>query len=312
MTKPHQLITILGPTASGKTALAAQLAYELDGEIISGDSRQVYRGMTIGTGKDLDDYIVDGHAIPYHLIDICEPGEKYNIFQYQQDFLRAWRGVQSRGKWPILCGGSGLYIESVLRGYALSPVEQNPELRRSLEGKSLDELTRILLNLKARTGSTMHNTTDVDTPQRAIRAIEIETFNAEHPTQPRQMEAPDSLVVGVAIDRDERRRKITARLRRRLDEGMVDEIRGLLAKGIKAEDLIYYGLEYKYVTLYAIGQLSYEEMFRQLEIAIHQFAKRQMTWFRGMERRGCRIHWIDAASSMEDKLQQIRTMINNG
>ena len=312
MTKPHQLITILGPTASGKTALAARLAYELDGEIISGDSRQVYRGMTIGTGKDLDDYIVDGHAIPYHLIDICEPGEKYNIFQYQQDFLRAWRGVQSRGKWPILCGGSGLYIESVLRGYALSPVEQNPELRRRLEGKSLDELTRILLNLKAETGSTMHNTTDVDTPQRAIRAIEIETFNAEHPTQPRQMEAPDSLVVGVAIDRDERRRKITARLRRRLDEGMVDEIRGLLAKGIKAEDLIYYGLEYKYVTLYAIGQLSYEEMFRQVEIAIHQFAKRQMTWFRGMERRGCRIHWIDAASSMEDKLQQIRTMINNG
>ena len=312
MTKPHQLITILGPTASGKTALAARLAYELDGEIISGDSRQVYRGMTIGTGKDLDDYIVDGHAIPYHLIDICEPGEKYNIFQYQQDFLRAWRGVQSRGKWPILCGGSGLYIESVLRGYALSPVEQNPELRRRLEGKSLDELTRILLNLKAETGSTMHNTTDVDTPQRAIRAIEIETFNAEHPTQPRQMEAPDSLVVGVAIDRDERRRKITARLRRRLSEGMVDEIRSLLAKGIKAEDLIYYGLEYKYVTLYAIGQLSYEEMFRQLEIAIHQFAKRQMTWFRGMERRGCRIHWIDAASSMEDKLQQIRTMINNG
>lgn len=312
MTKPHQLITILGPTASGKTALAARLAYELDGEIISGDSRQVYRGMTIGTGKDLDDYIVDGHAIPYHLIDICEPGEKYNIFQYQKDFLRTWRGVQSRGKWPILCGGSGLYIESVLRGYALSPVEQNPELRRSLEGKSLDELTRILLNLKAETGSTMHNTTDVDTPQRAIRAIEIETFNAEHPTQPRQMEAPDSLVVGVAIDRDERRRKITARLRRRLAEGMVDEIRSLLAKGIKAEDLIYYGLEYKYVTLYAIGQLSYEEMFRQLEIAIHQFAKRQMTWFRGMERRGCRIHWIDAASSMEDKLQQIRTMINNG
>lgn len=312
MTKPHQLITILGPTASGKTALAARLAYELDGEIISGDSRQVYRGMTIGTGKDLDDYIVDGHAIPYHLIDICEPGEKYNIFQYQQDFLQAWHGVESRGKWPILCGGSGLYIESVLRGYALSPVEQNPELRRRLEGKTLDELTQILLNLKARTGSTMHNTTDVDTPQRAIRAIEIETFNAEHPTQPRQMEAPDSLVVGVGIDRDERRRKITTRLRRRLDEGMVDEIRGLLDKGIKAEDLIYYGLEYKYVTLYVIGQLSYEEMFRQLEIAIHQFAKRQMTWFRGMERRGCQIHWIDAASSMEDKLQQIRTLINNG
>ena len=308
MTKPHQLITILGPTASGKTSLAARLAYELDGEIISGDSRQVYRGMTIGTGKDLDDYTVAGHPIPYHLIDICEPGEKYNIFQYQQDFLRAWRGVQSRGKWPILCGGSGLYIESVLRGYALSPVEQNPELRRNLEGKSLDELTRILLNLKARTGSTMHNTTDVDTPQRAIRAIEIETFNAEHPTQPRQMEAPDSLVVGVAIDRDERRRKITTRLRRRLSEGMVDEIRGLLAKGIKAEDLIYYGLEYKYVTLYAIGQLGYEEMFRQLEIAIHQFAKRQMTWFRGMERRGFVIHWIYATLPMEEKIERIKEL----
>ena len=308
MTKPHQLITILGPTASGKTSLAARLAYELDGEIISGDSRQVYRGMTIGTGKDLDDYTVAGHPIPYHLIDICEPGEKYNIFQYQQDFLHAWHDVTSRGKWPILCGGSGLYIESVLRGYALSPVEQNPELRRSLEGKTLDELTRILLNLKARTGSTMHNTTDVDTPQRAIRAIEIETFNAEHPTQPRQMEAPDSLVVGVAIDRDERRRKITARLRRRLDEGMVDEIRSLLAKGIKAEDLIYYGLEYKYVTLYAIGQLGYEEMFRQLEIAIHQFAKRQMTWFRGMERRGFVIHWIDATLPMEEKIERIKEL----
>jgi len=309
MSEPKKLITILGPTASGKTSLAAALAYHIDGEIISSDSRQVYRGMTIGTGKDLDDYVVDGHAIPYHLIDICEPGEKYNIFQYQQDFVQAWYDVVSRGKWPILCGGSGLYIESVLRGYALSPVEQNPELRKSLEGKSLDELTKILLDLKAKTGSTMHNTTDVDTPQRAIRAIEIETFNAEHPTQLRQMEAPESIVIGVNIDRDERRRKITARLKKRLDEGMVDEIRGLLAKGINPEDLIYYGLEYKYVTLYAIGKLSYDEMFRQLEIAIHQFAKRQMTWFRGMERRGCQIHWIDASLSMEDKLQQIKELI---
>ena len=306
------LLTILGPTASGKTDLAAHVAREIGGEIISADSRQVYRGMDIGTGKDLDDYVVDGKQIPYHLIDIREAGTKYNLFQYQEDFLKAYHDIQSRGAQPILCGGTGLYIESVLKGYHLSPVPQNPELRKALEGKSLDELTHMLRQLKAKTGSNMHNTTDVDTPQRAIRAIEIETFNAEHPTQPRQMEAPDSLVVGVAIDRDERRRKITARLRRRLDEGMVDEIRGLLAKGIKAEDLIYYGLEYKYVTLYAIGQLSYEEMFRQLEIAIHQFAKRQMTWFRGMERRGCRIHWIDAASSMEDKLQQIRTMINNG
>ena len=310
MTKPHQLITILGPTASGKTALAARLAYELDGEIISGDSRQVYRGMTIGTGKDLDDYIVAGHPIPYHLIDICEPGEKYNIFQYQQDFLRAWHDVISRGKWPILCGGSGLYIESVLRGYALSPVEQNPELRRSLEGKTLEELSKILVKLKTQTGSTMHNTTDVDTPQRAIRTIEIETYNAQHPTALRQMKKPESIVFGVNIDREERRRKISDRLRKRLDEGMVDEIRGLLAQGVKAEDLIYYGLEYKYVTLYVTGQLSYDEMFRQLEIAIHQFAKRQMTWFRGMERRGCNIHWIDAALSMEEKLRQIKTFLN--
>ncbi|MGI6222117.1 MAG: tRNA (adenosine(37)-N6)-dimethylallyltransferase MiaA [Prevotella sp.] len=312
MTEPHQLITILGPTASGKTALAARLAYELDGEIISGDSRQVYRGMTIGTGKDLDDYVVEGHAIPYHLIDICEPGEKYNIFQYQHDFLEAWHDIQRRGKWAILCGGSGLYIESVLRGYALSPVPQNPELRQRLEGKSLEELTQLLVDLKSKTGSTMHNTTDVDTPQRAIRAIEIESYNLEHPVDLRKVEAPNSLVFGVDINRDERRRKITERLRKRLDEGMVDEIRGLLAKGIKPEDLIYYGLEYKYVTLYAIGKLSYDEMFRQLEIAIHQFAKRQMTWFRGMERRGCKIHWIDAALSTEDKLQQIKELINNG
>lgn len=307
-----KLITILGPTASGKTDLAAHLAHRIGGEIISGDSRQVYRGMTIGTGKDLDDYIVDGEEVPYHLIDICEPGEKYNIYRYQQDFLQAYGDITSRGVTPVLCGGSGLYIESVLKGYALSPVPQNPTLRRELDGLSLEELTARLTRLKQQTGSAMHNTTDVDTAQRAIRAIEIETYNLEHPVDRRQMKAPESLVVGVQIDRDERRRKITARLRQRLDNGMVDEIRGLIERGIAPEDLIYYGLEYKYVTEYVIGRLTYDEMFRQLEIAIHQFAKRQMTWFRGMERRGMVIHWIDALLPMEEKVEQILTLCQGG
>lgn len=298
------LLTILGPTASGKTDLAAHVAREIGGEIISADSRQVYRGMDIGTGKDLDDYVVDGKQIPYHLIDIREAGTKYNLFQYQEDFLKAYHDIQSRGAQPILCGGTGLYIESVLKGYHLSPVPQNPELRKALEGKSLDELTHMLRQLKAKNGSNMHNTTDVDSCQRAIRAIEIETYNLDHPTDNRDFPAIDSVIVGVGIDRVARREKITSRLRKRLDNGMVEEIRGILDKGVKADDLIYYGLEYKYVTEYVIGKLTYEEMFRQLEIAIHQFAKRQMTWFRGMERRGATIHWIDAALSMEEKVKE--------
>lgn len=297
-----KLLTILGPTASGKTDLAAHVAYRLHGEILSGDSRQVYRGMDIGTGKDLEDYIVEGQRIPYHLIDICEPGTKYNLFRYQEDFLKAYEDIRRRGVQPILCGGTGLYIESVLRGYNLSPVPQNPELRSRLEGKSLEELTKLLTDLKQQTGSVMHNTTDVDSCQRAIRAIEIETYNLEHPTERRAFPTIDSVVVGVNIDRDLRRQKITDRLKKRLDGGMVDEIRGLLNRGIPAENLTYYGLEYKYVTEYVIGQLSYDEMFRQLEIAIHQFAKRQMTWFRGMERRGTTIHWIDATLPMEQKV----------
>lgn len=298
------LLTILGPTASGKTDLAAHVAREIGGEIISADSRQVYRGMDIGTGKDLDDYVVDGKQIPYHLIDIREAGTKYNLFQYQEDFLKAYHDIQSRGAQPILCGGTGLYIESVLKGYHLSPVPQNPELRKALEGKSLDELTHMLRQLKAKNGSNMHNTTDVNSCQRAIRAIEIETYNLDHPTDNRDFPAIDSVIVGVGIDRVARREKITSRLRKRLDNGMVEEIRGILDKGVKADDLIYYGLEYKYVTEYVIGKLTYEEMFRQLEIAIHQFAKRQMTWFRGMERRGATIHWIDAALSMEEKVKE--------
>jgi len=326
----QQMITILGPTASGKTPLAAALAAALpqvDGhigaEIISADSRQVYRRMDIGTGKDLADYTVQGSTflatphsqrenvqrstfnVPYHLIDICEPGTKYNLFQYQQDFFDAYEAIQGRGAVPILCGGTGLYIEAVLKGYHLSPVPQNPELRARLEGRSLDELTEMLVTLKAQNGSNMHNKTDVDSCQRAIRAIEIETYNLEHPVPRRELPPVPSLIIGVDIDRDERRAKITRRLKARLDEGMIDEVRGLLAEGIPADDLIYYGLEYKFVTEYITGRLTYDEMFQRLEIAIHQFAKRQMTWFRGMERRGFTIHWIDALQPMDVKVRQI-------
>ena len=300
-----RMITILGPTASGKTDLAAHLAARLNAEIISADSRQVYRGMDIGTGKDLADYTVEGHTIPYHLIDICEPGTKYNLFRYQQDFLDCYEDIRSRGALPILCGGTGLYIEAVLKGYSLSPVPQNPALRTELEGKNLEELTNILVDLKRRNHSVMHNKTDVDSCQRAIRAIEIETYNLTKPTEERQCPPIDSLIIGVDIEREARRKKITHRLKTRLEGGMVDEIDGLLKRGIPAEDLIYYGLEYKFVTEYLIGKLSYAEMFQQLEIAIHQFAKRQMTWFRGMERRGFTIHWVNAARKMEEKVEEI-------
>lgn len=301
----QKMITILGPTASGKTSLAAALAARIDAEIISADSRQVYHGMTIGTGKDLDDYRQGDRLIPYHLIDICEPGTKYNLFQYQQDFHLIYNNIVARGVRPILCGGTGLYIESVLKGYALSPVPQNQALRDELADKSLAELTEMLEDLKRRNHSVMHNRTDVDTAQRAIRAIEIETYNLEHPTDNRTLPPIDSVIIGVDINREERRRKITQRLKQRLEEGMVDEIRQLLDRGIAPENLIYYGLEYKFVTEYVIGKTSYEEMFRQLEIAIHQFAKRQMTWFRGMERRGFTIHWIDALDPMDSKVAQI-------
>ena len=301
----RKMITILGPTASGKTTLAAHLAAKTGAEIISADSRQVYRGMDIGTGKDLADYVVDGKKIPYHLIDICEPGTKYNLFRYQEDFLNAYEDIRNRGVKPILCGGTGLYIEAVLKGYSLSPVPQNAELRERLAGKSLEELTAMLVELKKKTGSTMHNRSDVDTAQRAIRAIEIEEHNLNNPMPERECPPIDSLIIGVDIDRDERRRKITNRLKARLEDGMVEEIQGLLHRGIPAEDLIYYGLEYKFVTEYVTGKLTYDEMFRQLEIAIHQFAKRQMTWFRGMERRGFHIHWLDASKPIDDKVMAI-------
>ena len=296
----YELITIIGPTASGKTALAAALAARLDTEIISADSRQLYREMDIGTGKDLADYVVDGKQIPYHLIDICDPGYKYNVFEYQHDFFKVFAGLRERGKLPILCGGTGLYVEAVLKGYKLLDVPPNPALRERLSGKSLAELETILAGYKV-----LHNKTDVDSAQRAIRAIEIEEFYRTQEPDVREFGPLNSLIVGVDIDRELRREKISKRLRARLDEGMVDEVRGILATGVSPEDLIYYGLEYKFLTLYIIGKLTYEEMVGQLEIAIHQFAKRQMTWFRGMERRGCTIHWLEASLPMADKVAQI-------
>lgn len=301
----YDLITILGPTASGKTPLAAALADKLGTEIISGDSRQVYRRMDLGTGKDLVDYVVDGRPVPYHLIDVVEPGYKYNVFEYQRDFLKAYEEIVAKGKLPVLCGGTGMYIESVLKGYRLLPVPENPELRASLEGKTLEELTDVLRRYKK-----LHNSTDVDTAKRAIRAIEIEEYYKQQPPEYREFPSLKSLIVGVDIDRELRREKITRRLKQRLDEGMVEEVRGLLAEGVSAENLIYYGLEYKFLTQYVIGELTFEEMFLQLETAIHQFAKRQMTWFRGMERRGFTIHWLDATLSMEEKLEQIINWIN--
>ncbi len=299
----YDLITILGPTASGKTSLAAALAYDLNAEIISGDSRQVYRKMDLGTGKDLDDYIVNGKQIPYHLIDIVDAGYKYNVFEFQRDFLKAYDDVCSRNVIPVLCGGTGMYIESVLKGYRLLPVPENPALRESLADKSLQELTEILSSYKE-----LHNTTDVDTVKRAIRAIEIEEYYKQQNVEARSFPVLNSLIIGVDIDRELRREKISNRLRQRLDNGMIKEIEDILNSGVSADDLIYYGLEYKYLTLYVTGKLSYEEMFHSLEIAIHQFAKRQMTWFRGMERRGFMIHWIDATMPMTDKVERIKRL----
>lgn len=300
----YDLIAILGPTASGKTPFAAALANVLDTEIISADSRQIYRGMDLGTGKDLIDYTVNGKQIPYHLIDIADPGYKYNVFEYQRDFLTAYETIKQKGKLPVLCGGTGLYLESVLKGYKLLPVPENPELRARLADKSLEELTGILQQYK-----TLHNTTDVDTAKRAIRAIEIEEYYAHTPVDERTFPQLNSLIIGVDIDRELRREKISRRLRQRLDEGMVDEVRRLIEQGIQPDDLIYYGLEYKYLTLYVIGKLTYEEMYRELEIAIHQFAKRQMTWFRGMERRGFTIHWMDAGLPMEEKIAFVQAKL---
>ena len=298
--KKYELITVLGPTACGKTQLAVALAARLQSEIISADSRQVYCRMEIGTGKDFNDYFVNGKQIPYHLIDICEPGVKYNVFRYQHDFFSVFNKLKSTGIMPILCGGTGMYIEAVLRGFKLLDVPPNPKLRLSLSGKSLDELEKILAGFK-----TLHNKTDVDSPQRAIRAIEIAEYYQKQAPGRNEYKPVNSLIIGLDISRDLRRERITRRLNNRLNNGMIHEVHSLLESGIAPDDLIYYGLEYKYITQYIIGELTFDVMISQLEIAIHQFAKRQMTWFRGMERRGFTIHWIDAALPMAEKLEKV-------
>ncbi len=304
---PYNLVTILGPTACGKTTLAVALADRLQTAVISADSRQVYRSMDLGTGKDLAEYMVDGREIPYHLIDIVDAGYKYNVFEYQRDFLKVYEGLRGKGQLPVLCGGTGMYLESVLRGYRLVEVPENKELRAALEDKSLDELTEMLRGYKQ-----LHNTTDVDTCKRAIRAIEIEEYYRANDVTIREFPEIKSLTIGLDVSRELRRERISRRLRERLEQGMVDEVRSILDSGVAPEDLIYYGLEYKYLTMYVIGQLTYDEMVSQLEIAIHQFAKRQMTYFRGMERRGVPIHWINTELSTEEKVEQICQLLSIG
>ena len=300
----YHLLLVTGPTASGKTALASAVALKVGGEIISADSRQVYRNMNLGTGKDYDDYIINGTHIPCHLIDIVDPGYKYNVFEYQRDFKKVYSDLKKRKVFPVVCGGSGMYADSIITGYKMFEVPPDSGLRIELEKKSIEELREILLTYKS-----LHNTTDIDTKKRVIRAIEI-----EHST--RIKKKPDSdfpelrtLLVGILFDRDTRRKRITERLKQRLETGMVDEVKQLIDNGIDTETLIYYGLEYKFITLYLTGKTSYSEMVKDLEIAIHQFAKRQMTWFRGMERKGIRINWIDGELPMEEKVAKVMELL---
>ena len=297
----YDLLAVIGPTASGKTAFAVRLALALGGEVISADSRQVYRGMDIGTGKDLEEYVVEGQQVPCHLVDIVEAGYKYNVFEYQADFLRVWEDCRRRGVVPVLCGGSGLCVEAVLKGYKLLAVPVNEELRASLEGMPLPELAARLATYKK-----LHNTTEIDTPKRAIRAIEIEEYYRTHPYEEKDFPQLRPLIVGVEVSREVRRERITRRLHERLEQGMVEEVRQLLDSGVAPEDLIYYGLEYKYLTLYLTGKLSYDAMVEQLNVAIHQFAKRQMTWFRKMEREGFEIRWLDAGLPLEERVERVK------
>lgn len=301
------LLSIVGPTASGKTSLAVRLALAFDGEIISADSRQVYQGMDIGTGKDLGEYDVNGRQIPCHLIDIVEAGYKYNVFEYQSDFLRVWNDCRKRGVMPVLCGGSGLYVEAVLKGYKLLAVPVNEELRAALSGMSLQQLSERLATYKK-----LHNTTEIDTPKRAIRAIEIEEYYRTHPYEEKDFPQINSLIVGVDVSREVRRERITRRLHERLENGMLDEVRRILDGGVPAEDLIYYGLEYKYLTLHLTGKLTYDEMVSQLNVAIHQFAKRQMTWFRKMEREGFDIRWLSAEMPLEERVHTVKRWWEEG
>lgn len=306
METKYNLLTILGPTAGGKTSVATRMASILNGEVISADSRQVYRGMDLGTGKDLDDYIVDGKEIPYHLIDIVDAGYKYNVYEYQRDFVKAFEDISKRDKFPVLCGGSGMYLEAVLKGYKLINVPNNEDLRKELEKKSEQELIEILKSFKD-----LHNKTDIDTRKRMIRAIEIETYYEKHPEIDHYFPEINSLIIGVKYDRNSRRKRITQRLKQRLDEGMIDEVKRIIDSGVSPDNLIYYGLEYKYLTQHVIGELSYDEMFKKLETAIHQFAKRQMTWFRGMERKGFQIYWLDGYASMKEKTDRILSLLES-
>jgi tRNA dimethylallyltransferase len=294
----YDMVVVTGPTASGKTSLAAAIALELNGEIISADSRQVYRKMNLGTGKDYRDYLIGDKRISYHLIDIADPGYRYNIFEYQRDFLNVLNDLRSRSIFPVICGGSGLYIDAVVSGYKMVEVPPDPEFRASLEQKSLAELAEILTSYKK-----LHNKTDIDTKKRAIRAIEIERYNSVSKGKKSQFPEIHPLITGILYSREKRRDRISERLKLRFEEGMEDEVRQLLNQGINPETLIYYGLEYKYITLYITGKISYSEMYRSLETAIHQFAKRQMTWFRGMERRGIKIHWLDGELPLEEKVK---------
>jgi len=301
MDKPmHDIVVITGPTATGKTRLAALVADRLGGEVISADSRQVYRGMDIGTGKDLSDYVVDGRRVPVHLVDIVDAGYRYNVYEYQRDFLQVFEDLSRRDCFPVVCGGSGMYVDSIVSGYRLIQVPLNAQLRSLLAGRSLEELTEILSQYKS-----LHNRTDVDTVKRAVRAIEIADYYTQHPVDDKPFPVRNPLVTGIFFDRETRRQRISDRLKERLAGGMIEEVQRLVASGVNPDDLLYYGLEYKYVTLYLLNRMSYEEMAQKLEVEIHRFAKRQMTWFRGMERRGITINWIDGRMSDSEKVDYI-------
>jgi tRNA dimethylallyltransferase len=300
----YDLLVVTGPTASGKTSLAVAVAKRIGGEIISADSRQVYKGMNLGTGKDYDDYLIDGTRLPCHLIDIADPGYKYNVFEYQRDFVKVYSSLKERKIFPVVCGGSGMYADSIISGYKMFEVPPDSGLRIELEKKPMEELKEILSTYK-----NLHNTTDIDTRKRVIRAIEIEHFNRNKEKQNTEFPKVRSLVIGVMLERESRRRRITERLKQRLNAGMVDEVKHLIDLGISTDTLIYYGLEYKFITLHLVGKLSYDEMVRDLEIAIHQYAKRQMTWFRGMERRGIKIHWIEGELSIEEKVEKVMNLL---
>jgi len=302
----HDIVVITGPTATGKTRLAAQVADRLGGEVISADSRQVYRGMDIGTGKDLSDYIVEGRELPVHLVDIVDAGYRYNVYEYQRDFLTVFEDMTVRGAFPVVCGGSGMYVDSIVSGYRLIQVPVNGQLRAMLEGRSLEELTGILSQYKS-----LHNRTDVDTVKRAVRAIEIADYYAHHPFDESPFPVRNPLVMALFFDRETRRQRISSRLMARLEGGMIEEVQRLLASGVHPDDLLYYGLEYKYITLYLLNRIGYDEMVQKLEVEIHRFAKRQMTWFRGMERRGITINWIDGQLADAEKVELIISMLRS-